>query len=80
MGSAYEITLKGVSMAIESTAQTISLTCDRCQVIQDRMPVTPGIWEAIERAGWELNRPAGTCVCPDCIFAQAQAEEVSNSE
>lgn len=81
MGRAHEITRKGGFMAIETTAQTISLTCDRCQVIQDRMPTTPGIWEAIEQAGWLLNRQEGTCVCPDCLFAESPAaEEVSNSE
>lgn len=57
-------------MAIKSTAQMIHLTCDKCQTIQDRIPVMPGVWDAIVQAGWSIDREAKTCVCPDCIHAQ----------
>lgn len=74
MGCAHEITQKGDLMAIQSTAQTISLTCDKCLVIQDRIPVMGTSWRDIARAGWELDREAGTCICPDCIFEQQQKD------
>ena len=57
-------------MPIKSTAQTIHLTCDLCQTIHDRIPVTEGVWYEIAKAGWVLNRTEEKCICPDCIYAQ----------
>ena len=56
-------------MPIKTTAQTIGLTCDLCQTIHDRIPVTQGVWAVINEAGWVLNREDGKCICPDCIHA-----------
>lgn len=61
-------------MPIKTTPQTIGLTCDLCQKIQDRVPVTDEVWHDIGSAGWVVSQKKETCICPDCLNSHPMTE------